>query len=250
VPLAYQPGTVWEYSLATDVLGRVVEAVAGARLSQVMDERILKPLSMRDSRFMVPAEKLTRLAEPFAVDPATGQPIRVYDMSKVPVADSGGSGGVSSTADYLRFAQMLLNGGQLEGAQILSRTTVALMTSDHLGQRIRASVTPGEQLMGVPGYTFGLGFMVREGPGVAGVPGSTGEFMWGGALGTFFFVDPKEELAVVYMTQAGGSTRAAYRRLIKQLVYQAIADEPAVPGAVTAPRPASTSCPGCSAPSS
>lgn len=224
VPLAYQPGTAWEYSLATDVLGRVVEAVAGARLSRFVEERILKPLSMSDSGFMVPAEKLTRLAEPFAADPATGQPIRVYDMSRAPVADSGGSGGVSSTTDYLRFAQMLLNGGQLDGARILSRTTVALMTSDHLGQRIRAAVAPGEQLMGVPGYTFGLGFMVREGPGVAGVPGSTGEFMWGGAQGTFFFVDPKEELAVVYMTQAGGSTRAAYRRLIKQLVYQAIAD--------------------------
>ena len=223
-PLAYQPGTTWEYSLATDVLGRVVEAVSGARLSQVVDERVLKPLGMRDSGFMVPKDKLARLAEPLPVDPATGQPSHAYDMSKVPVADSGGSGGVSSTSDYLRFAQMMLNGGQLDGTRILSRTTVALMTSDHLGQRIPAAVTPGELLMGVPGYTFGLGFMVRQGPGIAGVPGSTGEFMWAGALGTFFWVDPKEELVAVYMTQAGGPSRQFYRRLIKDLVYQAIAD--------------------------
>jgi len=223
-PLAYQPGTAWEYSLATDVLGRVVEAVAGARLSQILQERLFKPLDMKDSGFTVPSEKLARLAQPLPVDPATSQPNRAYDMSKVPAADSGGSGGVSSAADYLRFAQMMLNGGQLDGTRMLSRTTVALMTSDHLGTKIQAAVTPGEFFLGVPGYSFGLGFMVRQGPGVAGVPGSAGEFMWGGALGTFFWVDPKEELVAVYMTQAGGPTRQFYRRLIKDLVYQAIAD--------------------------
>ncbi len=212
VPLAYQPGTAWEYSLATDVLGRVVEAVAGARLSQVLEDRVFQPLQMRDSGFMVPKDKLGRLAQPLPKDPATGEPSRAFDMSVTPAAD------------YLRFAQMLLNGVQLDGARILSRSTVALMTSDHLGPKIQAAVTPGELLMGVPGYTFGLGFMVRKEPGVAGVPGSAGEFLWAGALGTFLWVDPKEELVAIYMSQAGGPTRAWYRRLIKQVVVQSIAD--------------------------
>jgi CubicO group peptidase (beta-lactamase class C family) len=146
-------------------------------------------------------------------------------MSEPPKTDSGGAGGVTTATDYLRFAQMMANGGRLDGARVVSRTTVALMTSDHLGTRIQAvALTPGELLMGVPGYTFGLGFMVRLAPGIAGVPGSAGEFMWAGALGTFFWIDPKEELVAVYMSQAGGPTRAAYRRLMKQLVYQAIAD--------------------------
>ena len=119
---------------------------------------------------------------------------------------------------------MLLNGGQLDGNRVLSRNAVALMTSDHLGTRISAPVTPGELLLGVPGYTFGLGFAVRQGPGIAGVPGSAGEFMWAGYGGTYFWVDPKEEIVAVYMTQAPSPIRAYYRRLFKQLVYAAIAD--------------------------
>jgi CubicO group peptidase (beta-lactamase class C family) len=129
---------------------------------------------------------------------------------------------VSTAADYLRFAQMLLNGGQLDGTRVLSRTTVALMTSDHLGTRIAAPVTPSELLLGTPGYTFGLGFAVRQGAGVAGVPGSAGEFMWAGYAGTYFWVDPKEELVAVYMSQAPSTARAYYRKLVKQLVYAAI----------------------------
>ncbi len=224
-PLAYQPGTAWEYSLATDLLGRVVEAVAGKRLSEVVEERVLGPLTMRDTGFWVPREKLARLAQPLPVDPATGKPNLVFDVSAPPRTDSGGAGGVTTAADYLRFAEMMRNGGRLGGVRIVSRSTVALMTSDHLGTRIPpVALSPSELLMGVPGYTFGLGFMVRQGPGIAGVPGSTGEFMWAGALGTFFWVDPQEELVAVYMSQAGGPTRGAYRRLVKQLVYQAIAD--------------------------
>ena len=119
---------------------------------------------------------------------------------------------------------MLLNGGQLDGVRILSRTTVELMTSDHLGTRIAAPMTPGELLLGTPGYTFGLGFAVRQGAGVAGVPGSAGEFMWAGYAGTYFWVDPKEQIAAVYMSQAPSPIRAYYRKLIKQLVYQAIVD--------------------------
>jgi len=223
-PLAHQPGTVFEYSLASDMLGRVVEAVSGKRLAEFLDERLFKPLAMSDSGFWVPGDKLGRVAEPLPVDAPSGKPSKLIDVSAVPNNDSGGAGAVSTPGDYLRFAQMLLNGGQLNGTRVLSRTTVALMTSDSLGTRIEAPITPGEMLLGTPGYTFGLGFAVRQGPGVAGVPGSAGEFMWAGYAGTYFWVDPKEQIVGVYMTQAPSPIRAYYRKLFKQLVYAAIVD--------------------------
>jgi CubicO group peptidase (beta-lactamase class C family) len=223
-PLAHQPGTVWEYSLAIDLLGRVVEAASGQRLADYLEARLFKPLKMGDTAFWLSADKMSRLAQPFATDPNSGQAINVIDVSAPPGNDSGGAGAVSTASDYLRFTQMLLNGGELDGARILSRTTVALMTSDHLGTRIAAPFTPGELLLGTPGYTFGLMFAVRPQAGIAGVPGSAGEFMWAGYAGTYFWIDPKEELAVVYMTQAPSPIRAYYRRLMKQLVYQAIVD--------------------------
>jgi CubicO group peptidase (beta-lactamase class C family) len=217
-PLAHQPGTVWEYSLASDVLGRVVEAASGMRLAQFLQQRLFEPLKMPDSGFSVPAEKMRRLAQP-----SSDNPVKLIDVAAPPKNDSGGAGGVSTAMDYARFSQMLLNGGRLDGARVLSRTSVSLMTSDHLA-RISTPVTPGELLLGTPGYTFGLGFAVRQGPGVAGVPGSAGEFMWAGFAGTYFWVDPKEELLGVLMTQAPSPERAYYRRLFKQLVYQAITD--------------------------
>ena len=223
-PLAHQPGTVWEYSLASDVLGRVVEAASGRRLADFLDERLFKPLRMADTAFHVPAGKTSRLAQPLATDHASGQPIKVIDVSAPPKNNSGGAGAVSTAADYLRFSQMLLNGGQLEGVRVLSRTTVELMTSDHLGSRITAPLTPGELLLGTPGYGFGLGFAVRLAPGIAGVPGSAGEFMWAGYAGTYFWVDPKEQVTAVFMSQAPSPIRAYYRKLVKQLVYQAIVD--------------------------
>ena len=223
-PLAHQPGTIWEYSLAVDLLGRVVEAASGKRLGDFLAQRLFEPLKMQDTAFWVPSDKMGRVAQPLAVDPASGQPNKLIDVSKEPKNDSGGAGAVSTAADYLRFTQMLLNGGQLDGARVLSRTTVSLMTSDHLGVRIAAPVTPGELLLGTPGYTFGLGFAVRQGGGVAGVPGTPGEFMWAGYAGTYFWVDPKEELVAVYMSQAPSTNRAYYRKLIKQLVYAAIVD--------------------------
>ena len=119
---------------------------------------------------------------------------------------------------------MLLDGGTLDGKRVLSRSTVALMTADHLATRFTMAASPGELLLGTPGYTFGLGFAVRQGPGIAGIPGSAGEFMWGGYAGTYFWVDPKEQIAAVYMSQMTGPTRQYYRRLVKQLVYQAIDD--------------------------
>ena len=223
-PLVHQPGTAWEYSLAIDVLGRVVEKASGMRLGDYLEQRLFEPLGMADSGFWVPQQDMPRLAQPLPVDPATGKPNKMIEVSRQPGNDSGGAGAVSTAADYMRFGQMMLNGGELDGARILSRTTVALMTADHLGSQIRPVVAPGELLMGASGYTFGLGFMVREEPGMAPVPGSEGEYMWAGYGGTFFWVDPKEELVAVLMTQAPGPSRAYYRREFKQLVYQAIVD--------------------------
>lgn len=220
IPLASQPGTTWEYGLSTTVLGRVIEAVSGKRLGAFLEERLFTPLQMVDSAFAIPQSKAARVAQPLL----PYEVITIYDPTVPAANDLGGEGGLSTAADYLRFGQMLLGGGRLGKTRILSRSTLALMTSDHLAGRPSTPVDPGGLLLQVPGYTFGLGFMVRQGPGVAGVPGSQGEFMWGGAAGTFFWVDPKEELVAVFMSQGPFATRASYRRLIKQLVYQAIAD--------------------------
>ena len=223
-PLVHQPATVWEYSLAVDLLGRVVEAASGMRLGDFLEQRLFEPLGMDDTGFTVPEADLARLAEPLAIDPATGSPNLLIDVAAPPANDSGGAGAVSTASDYALFAQMLLNGGQLDGARILSPTTIRLMASDHLGERIVAPVTPGELLLGTTGYTFGLGFAVREEDGIAAVPGSAGEFMWAGYAGTYFWVDPEQQLVGVLMTQAPGPSRAYYRRHIKQLVYQAIVE--------------------------
>ncbi len=222
-PLAQQPGTTWEYSLSVDVQGRVIEAVSGKRLGEFMQERLFAPLKMGDSGFMVAAPKLPRLAEPFAKDPATGVDNKLVDVSKLPGNDSGGAGGVSTAGDYLRYCQAMLNGGQLDGARILSRTTVRQMTSDHLAG-INTTSNPGMLLLGSPGYSFGLGFLVRPADGNAAVQGSAGEFMWAGYGGTFFWAEPKEQVCAVYMTQAPSPLRAGYRRMMKELVSQAIVD--------------------------
>ena len=223
-PLAHQPGTVWEYSLASDLLGRVIEAASGQRLADFLEQRLFVPLKMPDSGFRVQRKDLDRVAEPLPTDAAGNKTVRLIDVAQAPANDSGGAGGVSTAADYLRFSQMLLNGGELDGNRVLSRSSVSLMASDHLGDRISAALTPGELLLGTPGYTFGLGFAVREEQGIAGVPGSAGEFMWGGYAGTYFWIDPTERIVAVYMSQAPGPMRAYYRKLFKQLVYAAIID--------------------------
>ena len=224
-PLAQQPGTAWEYSLSVDVQGRVVEAVTGKRLGEFLQERLFGPLKMVDTGFHVPAAKAARLAEAFAKDPASGVDNKLIDVSQVPGNDSGGAGAVGTAGDYLRYCQAMLNGGQLDGVRILSRSTVQLMTADHLGPLLAAApVNPGALLMGVPGYTFGLGFMVRQADGIAGVHGTAGEFMWAGYAGTFFWAEPKEQLCGVYMTQAPSPLRASYRRLMKDLVSSSIID--------------------------
>jgi len=216
VPLAHQPGAAWEYSRSVDVLGRVVEVISGKSLGAFFAERIFRPLAMKDSGFFVPKAQLGRLAQALPIDPATGEKISLIDVTVEPRYESGGGGGVSTTDDYVRFAQMLLDGGHLGPARILSRTTVAFMASDHLGA---ISGT-----MRRPGYTFGLGFQVRKDVGLDGQSGSIGEFGWAGAGGTYFWIDPKEQLIAILMTQAPGPSRTYYRQLFKELVQQALVD--------------------------
>jgi CubicO group peptidase (beta-lactamase class C family) len=223
-PLAYAPGTVWEYSLSIDLLGRLIERASGKRLGDFLAERLFHPLGMKDTGFSIPAEAAGRLAATFAKDPVSGKTLRLIDVSAPPAEDSGGAGAVGTADDYLRFAEMLLEEGSLAGADILSPASVALMTSDQLGPDIHPIVSPGEMLLGVPGFTFGLGVMVRNQPGIPGVPGSVGEFMWAGYAGTFFWVDPAENLVCVMMMQLPTPQRVWYRREIKDLVYQAIVE--------------------------
>ncbi len=222
-PLAHQPGRAWEYGLSTEVLGRVLEAASGKRLGELLEARIFKPLQMVDTGFSVPKERAGRLAQAFATDPATGRRSDLIDVLAPAKNDSGGGGAVSTAADYLRFCEMLLRGGELDGVRLLSRASVILMTSDHLGSLLDGGPGPGEELLGVKGYTFGLGFAVRREDGLAPVPGRAGEVTWGGAAGTYFWIDPQEELVGILMTQAGGA-RAYYRKLFRQLVYAAITD--------------------------
>ena len=222
-PLLWQPGSTWEYSLSTDLLGRVLEAVTNQPLHVALDEKLLQPLGMKDTSFVIPASKVARIAEPLLIEPLTGAPMApVLDLTKPMGNDSGGAGIATTADDYLRFCQMLLNGGTLDGKRYLSRTTIALMTSDQLGPKVATPIQPGELLMGVQGYTFGLGFMVRQGAGLASVPGSEGDYAWAGLGGTFFWVDPKEQLIGILMTQTPGAIRQTYRRMIKQMVYQAV----------------------------
>jgi CubicO group peptidase (beta-lactamase class C family) len=224
VPLLHQPGAAWEYSLSTDVLGRVIEAASGQRLGDFMNERLFKPLGMNDTAFHLAPQKLARLAQSFDKDPATGTPFKLIDVSRPPGNDSAGAGAVSSAPDYLRFAQMMLNGGTLDGQRILSRTTVRWMTADHLGTRIPIASTPGGNVLFPSQYTFGLGVAVRPGDGMAAANGSAGDYYWGGYAGTIFWVDPKEEIVAVMMMQSPGALRNYHRSLLRDLVYQAVVD--------------------------
>ena len=220
VPLAHQPGTTFEYGLSVDVLGRVIEAITSKTLGQFLSERVFVPLGMKDSAFIVAKQKLDRLAQPFATDPTTNTPTNLLDVTVAQKNDAGGAGSVGTAADYARFLQMMINGGQLDGVRLLSRTTVNYMASDHLGD----AKSSGSVAL-LPGMGFGLGFAVRRQTGLFEVVGSAGEYFWAGAAGTGFYVDPKEEIICVWMTQAQpGMARRHDRYLFKQLVYQAISD--------------------------
>jgi CubicO group peptidase (beta-lactamase class C family) len=218
LPLSYQPGTTWDYSHSTDVLGRLVEVISGKSLLAYEKERVLDPLGMKDSSFYVTDKgKQPRIAEPFSTDRKIGEGIEFDDPRVGGKWESGGGGMMSTAMDYARFLQMLLNGGTLDGKRILGPKTIAYMTADHLG----TGAVPGPYYLPGAGYGFGLGFAVRRDAGVAPMQGSAGEYNWGGAGGTAFWVDPKEQMFVVFMMQSP-SQRTHYRALLREMVYAAI----------------------------
>jgi CubicO group peptidase (beta-lactamase class C family) len=215
LPLAHQPGTRWEYSRSTDVLGALIEVVAGQPLGQLLQQRILGPLGMKDTGFAVPRDAWSRIAEAFAANPETGEAVTMLDGREVPRFESGGGGLLSTADDYVRFLQFMRNRGMLEGCRLVSRKTIDWMTADHLG----SIPVDGDLLL--PGYGFGLGFAVRTHAGLAPQPGSPGQYFWSGIGGTSFFVDPAEDLFAMLLTQAPGQ-RIYYRNLFRQLVYAAL----------------------------
>ncbi|MBI3195955.1 MAG: beta-lactamase family protein, partial [Rhodospirillales bacterium] len=222
--LLYQPGTTWEYSMSTDVLGRVVEIASGMALDKFIEERITKPLKMGDTGFEVPADKKARGARPMKEGPKNEIP-SVPDVTEKFTWRSGGGGMVSTAADYARFLQMFANGGQLDGVRLISRKTIDLMTADALPPDIKmgadmwrfAALEPSARM----GQGFGLGFAVRTDVGRSPLPGTPGDYYWGGAYGTYFWHDPRERLYVVYMMQSPAA-RLRYRYLMRDLVYQAM----------------------------
>jgi CubicO group peptidase (beta-lactamase class C family) len=224
-PLIHEPGTVWEYGFSTDVLGLLVEAVAGQPLAAYLGEHVWGPLGMGDCAFEIDdAVRSRRYARAFDTDPLTGQRQTVHHaLGERLKWDSGGGGAVATAADYLAFAEALRQGGALAGARLLGRKTVALMTADHLGRecdnRIADTMDPA-----CSGYGFGLGVAVRREAGLSAMAGSAGDYYWSGVYGTYFWVDPAEQLSVVFMAAAPGLIRLRYRQLIRALVYQAIAD--------------------------
>jgi len=215
LPLAYQPGTTWDYSMSTDVLGALIERVSGRTLDAFLSQKILMPLGMKDTGFWVEPSQHGRIAEPFAVDPDSKQAVTLTNVHQPRRWLSGGGGMVSTASDYLRFSQMLLNGGALDGVRIVSRKTVEYMASDHLGLIRGPAYAPG------PGYGFGLGFAVRTAAGQSAVPGSPGEHNWGGFGGTAFWIDPQEKLIAIWMMQAPNQ-RTYYRALFRNYVYSAL----------------------------
>ena len=215
LPLAREPGSCWEYSRATDVLGALLEVVAAEPLGSLLQDRILGPLGMKDTAFAVFETDWDRIAEPFPNDPDSAEPVTMLDAREVPRFESGGGGLLSTAGDYVRFLQFMRNRGTLDGCRLVSRKTIDWMTSDHLG----AIPIQGELLL--PGYSFGLGFAVRMHAGLGPQPGSPGQYFWSGIGGTSFFVDPAEDLFAMLLTQAPGQ-RIYYRNLFRQLVYAAV----------------------------
>lgn len=222
MPLLHQPGEFWEYSVSTDVLGRVVEVVSGMDLDSFVHERVTGPLKMNDTGFWVKPPAVSRLAK------ADGQPNALFEnATQKPNIFSGGGGMLSTAGDYARFCQMLLNGGELDGARILAPKTIALMTSDQLPATVERH-TPVALALGpfgpVPemGTSFGLGFAVRMDAGRNPMPGSIGDFSWGGITGTLFWVDPQTKLVAVLMAQAPQTQLNVIWRQTRTMVYQAL----------------------------
>ena len=232
LPLEFSPGEAWNYSVATDVLGYLVEKISGQTFADFVRGRILEPLGMTDTDFFVPAEKLGRLATCYY---AKGGKLLVYDDGQkstyaVPPKLESGGGGLAGTAnDYLRFCRMLLGGGALDGVRLLSPKTVSLMTMNHLpGGREMTQMMPSTATFNETGYSgvgFGLGVAVTTNLAHAGLPGTVGDYSWGGAAATYFFCDPREDLAVIFMTQVlAAPDRIRLRRDLRTLVYGAMTE--------------------------
>ena len=219
LPLSYQPGTVWEYSRATDVLGALLERVWNQSLDMILREQIFTPLQMPDTGFWVEPAQQHRISEPLPIDPITRQAVKVIDIRTRPVFLSGGGGLVSTAHDYLRFARMLRSGGTLDGVQLLSRKTVQFMTGDHLHGMPEG--TTGPAYLPGAGYGFGLGFAVRTSIGAAATPGSVGDFHWSGLAGTYFWIDPEEDLIGIWLMQAP-EQRDRFRQLVRNLVHASL----------------------------
>jgi CubicO group peptidase (beta-lactamase class C family) len=221
IPLANQPGTVWEYSIAVDVLGLLLERVEKKPLDAIVKTLLLDPLGMKDTSWWVDPSQQHRMAEAYDSDPLKASSLKAYRQNSNPLGKSyfkGGAGMLSTAADYLRYAQMMVNGGELDGKRYLSRKTVELMLSNHIvGMTGNPMSTTG------PGYGFGLGYGVRLDEGMGWAPGSKGDAMWAGAWGTSFWIDPKEKLVGIFMAQ-GPTTRVQTRMLYKALVYGALVE--------------------------
>ena len=220
LPLVHQPSTEFEYGFSIDVLGAVVEKVTSKHLGDYLAANVWGPLGMKDATFHPSEAQQGRIAHPFPNDPLTGKPQSIKVLDGPVKFDCGGACSFATVGDYIRFGQMLLNGGELDGQRILSPMTVNLMTSNHLGPEIKNKVANIEPHLG--GFSFGLGVAVRMNEGLASVPGKPGEFTWNGANGTQFFCDPKERLVVVVGTAAPGELRKYYREQVQDIVYGAM----------------------------
>jgi CubicO group peptidase (beta-lactamase class C family) len=223
LPLLYQPATVWDYGFGLDITGLVIEHVSGRPLGQYLQANLFAPLGMTDTGFSVSPDKAARYAKPLPADPDTGKPqARSPELTQPLKFECGGGCAASTASDYLRFALMLMNHGRSGEAQLLGRKTVEYMLSDQLGPNIKNLIGNADPTRA--DYGFGLGLAVRTTPGVVRMMGSVGQFTWPGASGTDWWVDPKEDLAVVYLSAAPGPLRWHYRQKINALVYQAIID--------------------------
>jgi CubicO group peptidase (beta-lactamase class C family) len=228
LPLLAQPGREWNYSISTDVLGYLVAEISGQPFEQFLRERVILPLGMRDTDFHVPPEKIDRFAANYT--PGDSGTLKLIDdprESRYGTPQrlcSGGGGLVSTAADYMRFCEFMLNKGELDGARLLGRKTVELMTMNHLPGDMAAMGQPRFSESPYTGIGFGLGFSVMLDPSRAQILGTAGEYAWGGAASTAFWIDPAEELAVVLLTQLMPSSTYPIRRELRVLTYQAIID--------------------------
>jgi CubicO group peptidase (beta-lactamase class C family) len=227
LPLAHQPGTTFEYGMSTDVLAAVVEAISGLPLDRYFAEHITGPLQMTDTRFGMPQDEVHRLAEPQRDALADQTRPLPYDPARPTQWFSGGGGLLSTASDYTTFAQMLLNEGEIGGVRLLARKTAQLMLQNHLPATLAYGPLTAELGIAAPlpqlGQGYGLGLGVRKEVGLSPVPGSPGDFYWGGALGPYFWVDPVEKMSVVFMLQElNVQIRTRYRSLLRALVYQAL----------------------------